>query len=190
MSQLKKKMTPADLLKFAISEGKITEPIVSGNQVIFTSPRLDLHADPIPTVRETKDGEFEIVVRAARRPNYIQVAKVGDKLFLVNGVHKVCALWKMGYTHTPCVFRTVQTFDETGMQRNITLLLPPIFESARPALVIDFLDPILAVPLTMRSMYQVLQVSVGVGMMRVPALPPQQTPSPAPRMAAPAKKKR
>ncbi len=88
---LKKDISPEELLRFAMSQGKITEPIVVGNQVLFTSPRRDLYADPIPTVRETDGGEFEIFVRAASRPNYVQVVKIGERLFLSNGVHKVCA---------------------------------------------------------------------------------------------------
>jgi hypothetical protein len=47
--------------------------IVRGNQVIFTSPRLDLNAVPVPDVRDVGDGELEIIVRASSRPNYVQV---------------------------------------------------------------------------------------------------------------------
>lgn len=87
-------------LLFAMSEGKITEPIVAGNQVIFTSPRRDLHADPIPIVRETEGGEFGIVIRASSRPNYVQVAEINGRLLLTNGVHKVLfwfsLKWKEG----------------------------------------------------------------------------------------------
>jgi hypothetical protein len=170
--QLRKEMSPEDLLRFAMSEGRITEPIVVGTQVLFTSPRRDLHADPIPMVREVTGGEFEIVVRAASRPNYIQVAKIGERLFLSNGVHKVCALHQMGFSRIPCVYRTAHNLAEAGINpQSTSLFRQPIFDSQRPAVVTDFLNPKAAVPLKMRSMYQILQVTVGVGTLTVPALP-------------------
>jgi hypothetical protein len=159
-------------LLFAMSEGKITEPIVTGNQVLFTSPRRDLFAHPVPTVRETGEGEFEIVVRAASRPNYIQVAVVQNRLFLTNGVHKVCALHKMGYSHCVCVVRQINDLAEAGVdQRQSSLFRDALFKSGRPALVTDFLNPLTAAPLKMRAMYQVLQVTFNVGAITVPALP-------------------
>src|SRR3989442_12447346 len=108
-------MSLEEQLLFVMSEGKITEPIVNGPQVVFTSPRRDLHADQIPEVREIEGGEFEIVVRAASRPNYVQVVKLGNRLILTNGVHKVCALYRAGLREVPCLMRTVQTFEQIGL---------------------------------------------------------------------------
>jgi len=177
--KLTKDMSPEDLLRFAMSEGKITEPIVTGKQVVFTSPRRDLYADPIPTVREINGGEFEIVVRAASRPNYVQVVRIGESLLLSNGVHKVCALHQMGYTETPCVYRKAHNLAEAGINlQSTSLFRDPIFKSQRPAIVTDFLNPQIGVPLRMRSMYQILQVSVGVGTHSVPALPEPQGETP------------
>src|SRR5713226_3748750 len=155
-----------------MSEGRITEPIVTGNQVWFTSSRRDLYAHPVPLVREIGEGEFEIVVRAASRPNYIQVAAIEDKLLLVNGVHKVCALRKMGYSHCLCVIRQVNDLKETGLEiQQTTLFRDAMFKSVRPALVTDFLNPLTAAPLRVRAMYQALQIAFTVGMITVPALP-------------------
>jgi len=172
MSVLRKDMNLEEQLLFAMSEGKLTEPIITGNQVSFLSPRLDLYADQIPMVREIGQGEFEIFVRAASRPNYIQVAKIGERLLLTNGVHKVSALYRMGFREVPCVFRTVHSLEAAGLNpKSSTLFSDPIFNSDKPAQVKHFWDLELATPLNMRSTYQVLQVSVGVGTLRVPALP-------------------
>ncbi|HEV1993687.1 MAG TPA: hypothetical protein VGR03_05100 [Candidatus Acidoferrum sp.] len=172
VSASSKDMNIEQQLLFAMSEGKITEPIVTGNQVWFTSPRRDLFAHPVPTVREIGEGEFEIVIRAASRPNYIQVAAVENRLLLTNGVHKVCALHKMGYTHCVCVFRRANDLTEAGIdQRQTTLFRDAVFKSMRPALVTDFLEPLAAAPLKMRAMYQVLQIAFSVGTITVPALP-------------------
>ncbi|MGH7259664.1 MAG: hypothetical protein ACREI9_03150 [Nitrospiraceae bacterium] len=172
MSGLHKDMSLEEQLFFAMSEGKLTEPIITGNQVSFLSPRLDLYADQIPMVREVGQGEFEIFVRAASRPNYVQVAKIGERLLLTNGVHKVSALCRMGLRKVPCVFRTVHNLEAAGLNpKATTLFSDPIFNSDKPALVKYFWDSELATPLNMRSTYQILQVSVGVGVLRVPALP-------------------
>lgn len=160
-------------LLFAMSEGRITEPIVTGNQVVFTSPRRDLHADPIPVVREIEGGDFEIVIRASSRPNYIQIAEIGGRLLVTNGVHRVCALYSRGLRQIPCLYRQIHNLEEAGLNaRSTTLFRDQLFLSPRPALVTDLLNHDAAVPLRMRSMYQVLQVVVNVGTLTVPAIPP------------------
>lgn len=171
-SKLPDTMSHEEQIYFAMSEGKITEPIVTGNQVWFTSPRRDLFASQIPIVRTNEDGDFEIVVQTSSRPNYIQVAQIGDRLVLTNGVHKVCALYSRGYRECICVYRTAGDAGEAGLDpRSTSLFRDSVFKSPRPALVTDFLNPETGAPLRMRSMYQVLQVSVGVATISVPALP-------------------
>jgi hypothetical protein len=161
--------TLEERLAFAMPEGRILAPIVAGNQVTFTSPRRDLFADPIPTVRETDGGDIEIVVRAASRPNYVQVVKLGDRLILSNGVHKVCAMHTAGFTHCPCVFRTVNRFEEIGIMPWGTFRSETIAGGERLAMVTDLLNPEVAVPLKMDSTYQIMQIAVNVGQMSVPA---------------------
>ncbi len=158
-------------LGFAMPETTIAEPIVAGNQIFFSSPRRDLHADPIPRVRETNPGEFEISVRATSRPNYIQVAVMRDRLFLVNGVHKVCALHKHGLTRVPCIYRSASRLEEAGFNPLLTSLFrPDLFDGPRPARVLDFLNNNIAVPLKIRSMYQVLRIVVIVEPFTIPSV--------------------
>lgn len=158
-------------LRFAFSEGKISEPIVSGKTVLFSSPRRDLHVDPVPRVQRQADGEFMIYVRATSRPNYIQVAEIGEQLLLVNGVHKVCALYRAGFTHCYCVVRKAHDVATAGLDpQSASMLRSPVFDGTRPALVIDFLKTETAAPLTLRSMNQVLQVMLQSGTLTVPAL--------------------
>jgi hypothetical protein len=161
--------TLEDQLAFTMPEGRILAPIVAGNEVIFASPRRDLFADPIPTVRETEGGDIEIVVRAASRPNYVQVVKLGNRLLLSNGVHKVCAMYRAGFTHCPCVFRTVNRFEETGLIPWGAFQNETIAGGGRLAMVTDLLNPQVAVPLKMGSSYQIMQITVNVGEMSVPA---------------------
>lgn len=160
-----------ELIRFAMSEGAITEPIIAGPQVIFTSLRPDIYADQIPTVREVGLGEFEIVVRANSRPNYVSVAAIGGRLLLMNGVHHVCALRLKGFDTVPCVLRNVSRIEETGLNLQSTMFRPELMSGPRPAHVLDFLNEDLTVPLRMRSTYNVLRIGIGVEQMRVPAVP-------------------
>jgi hypothetical protein len=171
-TRLKPDMNCEELLRFVVAEGRIAEPIVVGSQVTFTSPRRDLYADPIPTVKESEGGEFEIIVRAASRPNYVHVVEIGQRLFLSNGVHKVCALYQMGFREIPALCRKAHNLAEARMDpQSTSLFRPQVFESARPALVTDLMNPDTAVTLKMRSTYQILQVSVGIWTLGIPAPP-------------------
>jgi hypothetical protein len=159
-------------MRFAFAEGRINTPIVVGNQVQFTSSRRDLYADQVPTIKKTSEGSFEIVVRATSRPNYVQVAVIDGRLVLTNGVHKVCALYSKGLKTCYCVIRVASNLQEGGLNLQATSLYrDAVFRSARPAAVVDFLNPKLAGSLHLRSMYQIMQVGLSVGIFQVPALP-------------------
>ena len=168
-AQIPEAMTSDQKLRFSMSEGKITEPIVMGNSVHFTSPRRDLFASPIPFVRETSEGEFEVVVKTGSRPNYVQVTQIGGKLFLNNGVHKVCALYKRGYKDCACILRTASRLEEIGLNPQASRLFS-FLATTRPPLVVDFLGETTAALINMRPMYQILQVQIQSGMLFAPAL--------------------
>jgi hypothetical protein len=157
-------------IRFGMADGVITEPIIAGPHVIFTSQSRDLHAEQIPSVRQVATGEFEVVVRANSRPNYIQAAVIANRLLLTNGVHKVCALLLKGYTHVPCVLRRLNRVEESGLNLQTSLFRPELFGGARPAQVVDFLNEDVAVSISMRSMHQVLRIGVGIEVLQVPAV--------------------
>jgi hypothetical protein len=170
-SQIAENASFEDLIRFTMAEGTITEPIISGSQVIFTSLRPDIYADQIPTVRDGESGELEIVVRVSSRPNYVSAASIGGRLLLTNGVHHVCALALRGFESVPCVLRSVSRIEETGLNLQSTLFRPDLLSGQRPAQVLDFLNGKVAVPLRMRSMYHILRIGIGVEPIRIPAIP-------------------
>jgi hypothetical protein len=177
VDELKAKLGTApsteSVFRFAFVEGHINAPLVTANQVQFTSRGLDLFVDTTPNVQVAEDGSFTVTVLAGSRPNYIQVALLDGRLVLVNGVHKVCALYGLGLKTCFCALRVVTRLEETGLNLQATTLYrDEVFKSRRPALVTDFMNSNIAVPLRMKSMYQVMQISINVGHIRVPALPP------------------
>ncbi len=162
-------MSTEDMLRFSMSEGRITQPIVTGSTVHFTSPRRDLFASPIPLVKAAQDGGFEVVVRTGSRPNYVQVTQIRGKLFLANGVHKVCALRKKGYKECVCILRSADHLEELGINP-MSSRLYSFLDSPRPPLVVDFLNQSAAALIHMQPMYQILQVQVQSGYIFAPAL--------------------
>ncbi len=163
-------MSAEDMLRFSMSEGRITQPIVTGNTVHFTSPRRDLFASPIPLVRAGQDGGFEVVIKTGSRPNYVQVTHIEGKLFLNNGVHKVCALRKKDFNECVCILRTADHLEELGINPRSSRLYS-FLNTPRPALVADFLNQSTAALAHMQPMYQILQVQVQSGYIFAPALP-------------------
>lgn len=167
--QVQPGMTLERQLLFAMSESKITKPIFNGKQIVFTSLRRDLNADRIPEVRTVEDGEFEVVVRAAGRPNYIQVVQLGNQWILTNGVHKVCALYMAGFRTVPCLLRVVNTFEEMGLEQ-WGWFRPQTIGIARQATVTDLLSPDTTIKLRRRSTYQTLFITINVVTLDVPAV--------------------
>jgi hypothetical protein len=74
--------------------------------------------------------------------NLLNVIRVGKRLLLNNGYHRVCALRALGITHAPCIMQTATRVDELGVavKRDVAERAEFYFESARPPLLKDFFD--------------------------------------------------
>jgi hypothetical protein len=154
---------------FSMPSGRLTPPIVMGNAVIFSSSRLDLFASPVPQVVPSDSGGSTIKIEAESRPNLVQVAVLGQRLVLTNGVHKALALRKRGLDAIPCVWRHVGSADELGLpQANLDMFRPHVLGGERPALLADFTNAEVALELVQPATNQVLRVVVNVETMSVP----------------------
>jgi hypothetical protein len=81
-------------------------------------------------------------------------------------------LWRGAETRRKSLARQVSGLEEAGLNpQSTSLYRDAVLKSQRPALVVDFLNPMTAIPLRMKSMYQVMQVAINAGCVRVPALP-------------------
>jgi hypothetical protein len=158
------------LLEYAFTDGELVEPVVTGNQVVFSSHRRDLFCSPVPSLRKVGTGEYEIVARAISRPNYINVAVLNGRLLLTNGVHKVLAAYGAGVRQIPAAVRDVHTLEEAGLNLQTSMFMDQTFKGPRPALVVDFTNPNLAAALVMRGMDQILRLSLGVEVFLSPAV--------------------
>src|SRR4051794_11657400 len=86
--------------------------------------------------------EYVSTLRVHAAPNYLQVSKIGERLVLVNGVHRTCALWQRGWKKIPCLFFEAQNLTELGFPPGQLGVLPEqaILHHACPPYVLDLLD--------------------------------------------------
>jgi hypothetical protein len=155
---------------FAFPAGTIAEPIVKGNTVVFTSHAPNIAVSPVPVLRRTPAG-FEVIVEARSRPNFVMVARVGGRVVLHNGVHKVLALRARGRSHTFAVAHDLQQPAQLGLgQSGLSMFSDPNYiQAARPPLVADFASPV-AVPVLMRATVNVYRLIAQVEEIQAPAL--------------------
>ena len=161
---------------FAFPRSDIAEPIVKGNTVVFTAAAPNISIKPIPTVRRTADG-FDIVVEAKARPNYVMIARLGGRMILQNGVHKVLALRAKGRLHTFAVVHEVQRLEELGLPHaNLSMFTEPNYLAApRPPLVEDLASPASVEVLT-RATSNVYRVVIQAEEIVAPALSLREVP--------------
>jgi hypothetical protein len=161
-----------DAADFALAfpAGAIAEPIVKGNTVVFTSHAPDIAISPVPLLRRTAAG-FDVVVEAKSRPNFVMVARVGGRVVLHNGVHKVLALRARGRTRSFAVAHDLQQAAQLGLpQATLSMFSDPNYiQAARPPLVADFTGPG-AVPVLMRATMNVYRLITQVEEIQAPAL--------------------
>lgn len=166
-------LVPADgdlagAFDYAFPMGTLAEPAVIGNTVTFTSPAPNVYANPIPSYRSAPGG-YEVVIRVEPRPNYLYVAQIaglGGRLLLVNGVHHVLALLKKGRTASPALIRPANGIDELGLPK--TTMFNHIGDW-RPPLVRDFLDTV-AVPVLRRQTAVATTVASQIGQVIFPMM--------------------
>lgn len=72
-----------------------------GPGVILFSSRGELAVSGARVRRD--ESALEVVVRVEPRPNYASALRVGDRLLLRNGYHRLCAAWRAGVRTTPLV---------------------------------------------------------------------------------------
>ena len=137
---------------------------------MFTSHAPNIAVSHVPVLRRTPAG-FEVIVEARSRPNFVMVARVGGRVVLHNGVHKVLALRARGRSHTFAVAHDLQQPAQLGLgQSGLSMFSDPNYiQAARPPLVADFASPV-AVPVLMGATVNVYRLIAQVEEIQAPAL--------------------
>jgi len=173
----------ATLLELCVSPRRDMEPIqhleVGQNVHVFTSPNADIRflgAFLKPLAREDLNHAIgggnpaaAIISFVGYGTSSINVFKVGSRVILNNGFHRVYAIRSRGITHIPVVVQHVQ---------NAALELPDVIAglpkayllgSTRPVLIKDFFVPDFAIRLRFADRLKTISINVNVGQYDVPA---------------------
>ncbi|HEX9173674.1 MAG TPA: hypothetical protein VF861_13520 [Telluria sp.] len=87
-----------------------------------------------------------------------------QRLLLHNGYHRACALLELGITHAPCVVQTVTCRDELDLVAKPLVANDPghFFNSPRPALLKDYVDPRIRKLLKIKKVARMIEVNFDV----------------------------
>jgi hypothetical protein len=175
--------TIIDLFDICISMKRDMDPLqhleVAPNAHVFSSPNSDirflgafvkdLNDDDISYAEHGGLPVAAIIAFVGYGASPVNVLKVGGRVVLNNGFHRVYALRSMGVTKIPVVVQQV---------RNAQLEFPPqvaglpreyLLTHSRPVLVRDFFEPDFAVTLKVRERIKTVSLSVAPGQHEVPS---------------------
>jgi hypothetical protein len=93
--------------------------------------------------------------------NFLNVARSENRILLLDGYHRACALRALGVTHAPCIVQEVTRLDELALVAPRAVVEAPAFyfKANRPPLLKDFFDPRIGKSLQVRRTKQMIEVS-------------------------------
>lgn len=114
-------------------------------------------------------GAHAVAVVVGFGSNCLNAVRFNRRLVLNNGYHRAYALRRLGFTHAPCAIQALSVADELEVVGNSDIAddAERLFESPRPPLLKDFLDPALTCVLKVPAARKQIQVSVSVQSLRV-----------------------
>jgi hypothetical protein len=96
--------------------------------------------------------------------NLLNAVQSDNRLLLHNGHHRAYTLLEMGFTHAPCIIRTVTRRDELNLLVSADAASDPsfFFRAARPPMLKDFFDPRIRKVVKVPRLMRLLEVSIEV----------------------------
>jgi hypothetical protein len=96
--------------------------------------------------------------------NLLNAIQSDNRLLLHNGHHRAYTLLEMGFTHAPCIIRTVTRRDELNLLASADAAADPsfFFRAARPPLLKDFFNPKFRKVVKVPQLMRLLEVNIEV----------------------------
>jgi hypothetical protein len=96
--------------------------------------------------------------------NLLNAVQSDNRLLLHNGHHRAYTLLEMGFTHAPCIIRTVTRRDELNLLVSADAASDPsfFFRAARPPMLKDFFDPRIRKVVKVPKLMRLLEISIEV----------------------------
>jgi len=118
--------------------------------------------------RRISPHEVEAVVRVKSRPNYLEVAKIGSRFILINGIHRAAALMQAGFDRIPCLLSQYGTLAEVIPQGSLGMIPEArLLGDGRPPYLADYFDLQAAPRFRQRSVYTLVRITPQVDIMHV-----------------------
>ncbi len=185
VEQTKTKIDPGsakDVLSFCLHTGQDKTPLNCGrtaqNAFTFTSPNPGLRflgafeqpyrADSMDNRQPGGQPVHSVLLLVGYGASTINVYRVGKRLILNNGFHRLVALRALRVSYAPVVVQQV-THPELELPQAIAdLPRDYLVSSPRPALIKDFFDELLNCEVRQNNFLKSLQVGWGINESRVP----------------------
>jgi hypothetical protein len=152
---------PPDLVRFAFPEiVSSTIKIVSQDPTLrsatIVSPQKTLTIGPLQL--QTGPAGVEAKFLISNTLSMIMVTRVGDRLYLKNGIHRAFLLAQLGITEIPCIFT-----QESQLSLTLSVAYPAfhpiVLTQPRPPLLVDLLDSSLSVELPIHRTRKFIKIS-------------------------------
>jgi hypothetical protein len=164
---------PDDLVgavRFAFSEGSELDDLwLTGAALAISTHSIGQPRIHTVEGRRISPHEVEVVVRVQSRPNYLEVAKIGSRFVIVNGIHRAAAFLQAGFDRIPCLLGQYDALGEAFPQRALGMIPEAhLMGEGRPPYLADYFDPQAAPRFHQRSVYTVVRVTPQVDVLHVP----------------------
>lgn len=185
-TRLGKRPTPAALFDLCVPLDPEPPPVriqrLSESRYVFTSDSTDLRAHEIRLIPERIARRVEsygpvesgLLLPLGFGSNYLSGVRSENRIVLQNGYHRAFALMSLGITHAPMVIQTVTRTDELDLvaSSEVSENASFYFRAARPPILNDFLDPLIAHHFALRRLETRIEIEVTVRTTTGPAARP------------------
>lgn len=118
--------------------------------------------------RRISPHEVEVVVRIHSRPNFLEVAKIGSRLILMNGIHRAAALLQAGFDRIPCLLTQAASLFDVIPGGGLGMIPEPrLIRHERPPYIADYFDPQAAPRFRQRTTYVIAKITPQVEILQV-----------------------
>ena len=109
-----------------------------GASIALVTERADLAVSKIEARQADATGPIEVVFRLEPRPNYLTVLRLGTRLVVRNGNHRLVAAWSRGVRRVPCVLLDA---DEESFAERPDRFAPDALRGRRAPRIVDLVEP-------------------------------------------------
>ena len=168
--------SPEQLFRFCMPVHNEESPVdmrrLGSKRFLFWSKSSDFRFHEAALLQASQISGYEpfgpvgaaIGVMLGYGSNLLNVVQSDNRLLLHNGHHRAYTLLEMGFTHAPCIIRTVTRRDELNLLVSADAASDPsfFFRAARPPMLKDFFDPRIRKIVKVPRLMRLLEISIDV----------------------------